>query len=94
MSPAACTRARLVAYVTEELLNDEPIDAEEPLLADGVVDSLGMMRLVAFIEEAYDISIPPEHFTIENFRTIAAIAEYLNGNYDTAASEDREQELL
>ena len=88
MNAQANTRDRLLEYVGDELLNGESIDADEPLLADGVVDSLGMMRLVVFIEELYDISIPPEHFTIENFRTIDVISIYLNNNYETEVSRD------
>jgi acyl carrier protein len=71
------TSERLLRFVSDELLNGEAIDPDENLLADGVVDSLGMMRLVAFIEDAFGVSIPPEHFTIENFRTIDSIARYL-----------------
>jgi len=77
-------RERLLQFVGEELLNGEPVEADENLLADGVVDSLGMMRLVVFVEDAFGISIPPEHFTIENFRTIDAIAGYLLGSASAA----------
>ena len=65
-------------YISEELLDDdEPVAADENLLADGMIDSLGMLRLVAHIEQALGIRIPPEHFTIDNFRTVDAIDAYL-----------------
>ena len=70
-------RTMLAGFVSDELLNGEKIDTDENLLADGVVDSLGMMRLVGFIEESLDYRVPPEDFTIENFYTIDAIAAYL-----------------
>lgn len=80
MEESGDIREQLLQFVGEELLNGEPIDADENLLADGVVDSLGMMRLVVFVEETFGISIPPEHFTIENFRTIDSISGYLVGS--------------
>ena len=70
-------RDSLLLFVIDELLDGESIGADENLLADGVVDSLGMTRLVLFIEETRGITISPEDLTIENFRTIAAISDYL-----------------
>ena len=73
----------LCRYVSEELLeDDEPVAADENLLADGMVNSMGMLRLVAFIDDTWDIRVPPEDFTIENFRTIAAIDAYLSARLD------------
>lgn len=68
----------LIRFVTEELLDqDESVDPDEDLLADGMVDSLGMMRLVAFIGQELDYKVPPGDLTIENFRTIGLLSGYL-----------------
>ena len=68
----------LKCFVTEELLNnDMDIDDDDNLLADELVDSIGLIRIVAFIEETYGMEIPPEDVVIENFRTISLIADYL-----------------
>ncbi len=74
-------------YICEELLeDDEPLQGDENLLADGMVDSLGMLRLVSFIDETFGIEIPPEDFVLENFRTLNQLMIYLgkrcagNGN--------------
>ena len=65
-------------FVNEELLSgDLTIEVDDNLLRNGMVDSIGMVRLVGFIEENYQISIPPEDFTIENFQSVKVIAEYL-----------------
>ena len=71
-------REDIKLYIGDELLEEEgPITDDENLLADGMVDSLGMLRLVSFIEESYDFRVPPADFTIENFRTIETIVAYL-----------------
>lgn len=68
----------LVDFVSVELLElSEPIEPDENLLSDGMVDSLGMLRLVAFIEASYALKIPPQDFTIENFRTLKLLEGYL-----------------
>ena len=65
-------------FVTEELLNSSlEVGAEDNLLSDGMVDSIGMLRLVSHIEELAQITIPHEDLVIENFQTIKAIVEYL-----------------
>ena len=65
-------------YISEELVdNDEEVGDDENLLADGMVDSMGMLRLVAFIDETWELRVPPEDFIIENFRTISDLRRYL-----------------
>ena len=46
-------------------------------MATGLVDSIGVMRLIMYIEDEFDVQVPPEHVTIDNFRTVATIAGYL-----------------
>ena len=71
-------RNTLQAYVSEEILElDELVDVDENLLADGMVDSLGMLRLVGFIEATWSVRVPPEDFIVANFRTIEALEQYL-----------------
>jgi len=66
-------------FISKELLSGSfEVETDESLLADGMVDSLGMLRLVTFIEETYSIQIPPEDLVIENFFTIDVIAAYLS----------------
>lgn len=72
-------------YISEELLNGrQEVEPDENLLSDGMVDSLGMLRLVAYIEQVYGIVIPPEHFTIEHFRTVELLTAYLQRAQQTA----------
>ena len=69
---------RLEKFVLDELLEDlDALDPHENLLVDGMIDSLGMVRLVAFIEEELNVTVPPEDFVIENFQTLNIIGGYL-----------------
>lgn len=71
---------RIRAFIAAELVGrpDLMIANDEDLLLSGLVDSLGVVRLIAFIEEEQDISIPAGDVTIENFGTIEAMVAYLH----------------
>ncbi|MEM9484039.1 MAG: acyl carrier protein [Cyanobacteria bacterium P01_F01_bin.116] len=67
-------------YISDVLLNGRmQVDTDDDLLVSEIIDSLGMMRLVAFIEETFAIKVPLEDITIQNFRTVEAMDEYLTG---------------
>lgn len=71
-------RHKLAEFISKELLRwDELIDGDENLLADGMVDSLGMLRLVGYIEQVSGIKVPPQDFIIDNFRTLDVLCAYL-----------------
>ena len=78
----------LTAYILSDVINDsslETLRADEDLLEDGMVDSLGIMRLVAFIEQKFGFSVPAQDVTVENFMSVEAIVTYLTpklGNGD------------
>ena len=55
----------------------------DALLESGVLDSLGVLELVAYLENGFDISITEEHLVMENFQTIERIAAFVEGQLDT-----------
>ncbi len=64
-------------YVVSELLSGRAVEDNEDLLLSGLVDSIGVMRLVAFIEQHCNISVPPQDVTIDNFANLAVICSYI-----------------
>lgn len=70
----------IIEFIQQELVDELDaicVDEQSELLLDGIVDSMGIMRLVGFLEAEAEISIPAEHITIENFRTVSQIATYI-----------------
>lgn len=65
----------LLIKIDEDCSLDQSVEiaADTELLMSGVVDSLGIVTLVAWIEEQADIRIDPGDVVIENFDTPAAI---------------------
>jgi acyl carrier protein len=45
-----------------------------PLIERGVIDSLGIMHLVSFLENEYGVTVDDEELTPDNFATIGALA--------------------
>ncbi len=61
----------IVAYIENQLLSSNTeikIGEEEDLLGSGLIDSIGMMKLLAFIEEEFHFKVSPEDMIIENLK--------------------------
>lgn len=63
-------------YIQSTLLGGRAVTDQEDLLLSGMIDSLGVMSLVAFLEETYGIQVPFQDVTIEHFTTIETITQY------------------
>lgn len=50
---------------------DTPVQPDTDLLMTGLVDSLGAMEVVYWLEERCGIEIDPVDVTIDNFQTVA-----------------------
>jgi acyl carrier protein len=72
----------ILAYIKEELLNNEiedDFDDSEDLLGSGILDSLGMVQLIAFVEKEFKVQVGPEDMVIQNFMTVNHIVNYIEG---------------
>lgn len=59
---------RLVSW-----LRDRGQVSEEDLFEAGVLDSMGLLELIAFIEEEFEVSLDATQMNVNNFRTISQI---------------------
>jgi acyl carrier protein len=64
--------------VNDELLADRNLraEADTPLFADGWIDSLSILKLIAFVELLIGREIADEEVVMENFRTVDIIAKH------------------
>lgn len=49
-----------------------------PLIERGVVDSMAIFQLIAFLEGSYDIEVEDEDLVPENFATISSIGDLVS----------------
>jgi acyl carrier protein len=76
----AAAEAEVIRFINDDLLvgDDSGVGRDDELLLDDLIDSLGITRLIGFIEKSFAISVPPEHVTIENFRNVGQIVNYIS----------------
>ena len=71
--------ADLVTLIVEEVgvHNGELVDEETDLLLTGIVDSLGVVQIVAWLEERLTIAVDPVDVTLEHFQTVGRMVRYV-----------------
>lgn len=72
-------KAVIMSYIEKDILRGRKANLSEndDLLSAGIIDSLGILQLVAFIDEQFGIQVPDEDVVIENFQSVNALASYL-----------------
>ena len=71
-------RQQIKDFIQSEFAaKDQKVTDDDELLLSGTIDSMGVMRLVGFVEKVAALKIPPEHITIEHFSSINTIMEYV-----------------
>ena len=71
---------QLGRFIATTLMHNEDadtLDPEEPLLGSGILDSLGIMRLVSYIEEEFGVEVPEEDLVPEHFQTVNRLAAFV-----------------
>lgn len=66
------------SYILDEFLpGASPSDVTEstPLISGGILDSLATVKLVAFLEEQYKVTIEPHEASVDYLDTITQIAD-------------------
>lgn len=51
-----------------------PLEADTPLFSSGIIDSFGVLELIAFLEEAFKIEIDTTRHDLTDFDTVRKIA--------------------
>jgi acyl carrier protein len=71
--------AQLRAFFSEKLsVEVSSVDAD--LIQTGILDSLALVELLAYIEKEFETEIALDDIGIEDFHSIAKIAEYVDAH--------------
>jgi len=68
----------LLAYIREELLyenEDVTLSADTELVKEGLLTSLGILRLLGFLEERFGVRLQASEVQIEDFLTAVTIRD-------------------
>ncbi len=66
-------------FIVENFLfgDESQLKFDTPLFEKGIIDSTGVLELVSFIEENYQITIQDDELVQDNFSSISAIEIFL-----------------
>lgn len=83
VSNASALSADLTAFIDERVSSGhEPVGAETDLVMSGLVDSLGVMMIVEWLEHRVSIEVDPADVVVEHFASVDAIVGYLRTRDD------------
>jgi len=71
---------RTRTYVRDNFLYMRPdflLGDDDPLLAKGGIDSMGVLELLSFLETEFGVSVPDEEVTVANLGSLSAIARFV-----------------
>lgn len=79
-------RATVLDFLSENLGESdvESLPGDTNLIANGTLDSMSVMRLIAHLESKLSIKIPPRDLVPKNFMTLDAMVAYLGSKNETS----------
>jgi acyl carrier protein len=71
---------RIRTYIAENILfsnNGYPHADDASFLEEGIIDSMGIMELVMFVDETFGINVEDEELVPDNFDSVSRLAAYI-----------------
>ena len=78
---APAPQEQLHSFITTEFghkLEGRELEMDQDLLAEGIVDSMGVMHLLSFMEDTFSISVEEDEITAEHFRSLRTLTALLS----------------
>ncbi len=69
-------RERVRRFIQDSFLVDEVKD-DESFLASGIIDSLGVMQLVTFVEHEFNVRIADSELVPDNFDSVERVSAFV-----------------
>lgn len=73
----AAIKARIVEIAAETGDDASELGIDEIIPATGLIDSTGLLELIAWYEKTYQIPLTQEEINIDNLGTLARMAEFV-----------------
>jgi acyl carrier protein len=70
---------RIRIFILEKfpLARKRGISDTDPLLESGILDSMGVLELVTFVEQEFGVTVSDEELVPENFQSIRLLADFV-----------------
>ncbi|MFN2197688.1 MAG: acyl carrier protein [Anaerolineales bacterium] len=72
-------KTMITDYIKSEIMRNDKarIADDQDLLSEGILDSLGILQLVAYINDTFGIEVPDRDVVYENFHSVKSLDDYL-----------------
>jgi len=82
--------SRVRSFIQENFLYMRPnveIGPDDRLLEQGIIDSMGVLDLLNFLEEAFDVHVADDELTEDNLGTLAGIGRFVMAKANDMAAD-------
>jgi len=59
------------------IFNGQPLDPSTSLIGSGTVDSTGIIDVIGFLEQTFEVVFEDDELTAENFDSVAKITSFM-----------------
>lgn len=80
-------KQQIIDFITSNFLfgdTEKRVNEKDSLLENGIIDSTGVLELIAFIEETYGIKVADEEVVPDNLDTILDITSFVQRKLSVA----------
>lgn len=83
----ATSSERIGGFIVEKfpLARKRPIANADNLLESGIIDSLGILDLVSFLEQEFTIAVADDELIPENFESVDRLSRFVEHKINEAA---------
>jgi acyl carrier protein len=68
---------RIKKFLVQQFPATRNVGNEDPLLKNGLIDSLGILEVVTFLEREFSIVVSDEELLPENFESIRSLSKFV-----------------
>lgn len=79
------TESRILAFIGEHFQAPENLRVEESLLDGGIIDSMGVLTIVIWLEDEFGLVVDDEDVVPENIDSVANLVRYVNTKLDESS---------
>ncbi|WP_178984252.1 acyl carrier protein [Winogradskyella helgolandensis] len=72
------TKTKIKNYIIESTFDDvEKIKDDTLIFEEGILDSMGLLFLIEFLQEEFNLTTSDEELVVENFQSINSIIAFI-----------------
>ena len=86
-------KSRITHFIFEKFpaARKRQLGENTSLLESGIVDSIGILEIVAFIEQTFAVTVSDDDLVPENFGSISGMAAFVEGKMEGRAMTEETQ---